>query len=183
MSQFTIKGLPPYEILLTRSKISRKISELAIKTHQKYKNKIPVVIVVLKGAAPFAHQIMDKWNRLGQAYSPEYMKITSYDGTETTGKPVVVLDVSDSAISGKDVLVIEDIVDTGITLNILLNHLKKKGAGTVRVLALLSKPERRKIKVDIDFCGFKIPNKYVVGFGLDMDDRFRWLPNIIALKG
>ena len=106
------------------------------------------------------------------------MQLSSYEGENTTGTIKLKKDIDFSEIKGKDVLIIEDIVDTGITLNYTLEHIKKAGANSVKVCTLLNKPSRRKIKVPIDYVGFEIENQFVLGYGMDYDQLYRNLPYI-----
>ena len=120
----------------------------------------------------------DLTREIGGKIYLEFMQLSSYEGENTTGTIKLKKDIDFSEIKGKDVLIIEDIVDTGITLNYTLEHIKKAGANSVKVCTLLNKPSRRKIKVPIDYVGFEIENKFVLGYGMDYDQLYRNLPYI-----
>ncbi|HEV2765449.1 MAG TPA: hypoxanthine phosphoribosyltransferase, partial [Pyrinomonadaceae bacterium] len=138
-----------------------------------------LLICVLKGALLFAGDLM---RATDLRLNLEFMAISSYGaGTRSSGEVKIVKDL-DVPIEGRDILVVEDIVDTGLTLNYLLANLKSRGARTVKLAALLDKWERREREVPIDYLGFKIPDAFVVGYGLDFAERYRNLPYIAVLK-
>ena len=112
----------------------------------------------------------------------EFITISSYQGENTTGEVTLLTDLRES-IEGKDVLVVEDIIDTGISMKYLLEHLRAKNPRTLKVCALANKPERRQVEVPIDYIGFNIPNKYIVGFGFDIDNNYRNIPYVAYLEG
>src|SRR5947209_2643831 len=141
--------------------------------------KNPLLIGVLKGACVFLSDIM---RAVDLSLAVEFMAISSYgSGTRTSGEVRIIKDL-DVAIEGRDILVVEDIVDTGLTLSYLLANLRSRGAQSVKLVALLDKFERREKEVPIDYLGFKIPDKFVVGYGLDFAERYRNLPFIAVLK-
>ena len=142
---------------------------------ENYKEKSITAICLLKGSLFFT---ADLTREIGGKIYLEFMQLSSYEGENTTGTIKLKKDIDFSEIKGKDVLIIEDIVDTGITLNYTLEHIKKAGANSVKVCTLLNKPSRRKIKVPIDYVGFEIENQFVLGYGMDYDQLYRNLPYI-----
>jgi hypoxanthine phosphoribosyltransferase len=176
MSEFTNPNL---EVLITTEQLQRRISELGAEIARDYAGKNPLLIGVLKGACTFLSDLMRAADiQLGI----EFMAISSYGASMRTSGEVRILKDLDVAIEGRHILVVEDIVDTGLTLNYLLANLKSRGAATVKLAALLDKFERREKEVPIDYLGFQIPDKFVVGYGLDFAERYRNLPFIGVVK-
>lgn len=162
--------------LIRKEELDKRIEELAALIDADYKGKEIVAICVLNGAVYFGTELTLK---MKTKMKMEFVKISSYEGTESTGKIVKQLDIPKEKVEGKDVLIIEDIVDTGISMNYLLEHLKQKNPNSLKVCVLLSKPSRREVEVPIDYLGFEIPNKFVVGYGFDDEDGFnRNLPYV-----
>ncbi len=140
----------------------------------------PLLVGVLKGAFVF---MADLIRALDMPLTLDFVRVSTYGRrTESSGKPRLVQGVR-SPIKGQHILVVEDIVDTGITTNYLLDYLRQKGAASVKLCALLSKPARRQVEVSVDYLGFTIPDAFVVGYGLDFDQRYRNLPDICVLEG
>ena len=139
----------------------------------------PLMIGVLKGACTFLSDLM---RAADIPLGVEFMAISSYGAEMRTSGEVRILKDLDVAIEGRHILVVEDIVDTGLTLSYLLANLKSRGAASVKLAALLDKYERRQKEVPIDYLGFKIPDKFVVGYGLDFAERYRNLPYIAVVK-
>jgi len=166
-------------ILLTREEIEAKVSELAAEIRRDYLGKHPILICVLKGSFMF---IADLIRRLNFPLEVEFVQLSSYGrGKESSGKIKVVYGIR-SSIKGRDVLVIEDIVDTGNTASFLLDYLRKKKPASLRLCALTDKPSRHQVPVTIDYLGFTVPDKFIVGYGIDWDEKFRYLPDIYALE-
>lgn len=163
------------KVLISKEQIENRVKELAKQIRKDYKEKSITVICLLKGSLFFT---ADLTREIGGKIYLEFMQLSSYEGENTTGTIKLKKDIDFSEIKGKDVLIIEDIVDTGITLNYTLEHIKKAGANSVKVCTLLNKPSRRKIKVPIDYVGFEIENKFVLGYGMDYDQLYRNLPYI-----
>lgn len=163
------------KVLISKEQIENRVKELAKQIRKDYKEKTITAICLLKGSLFFT---ADLTREIGGKIYLEFMQLSSYEGENTTGTIKLKKDIDFSEIKGKDVLIIEDIVDTGITLNYTLEHIKKAGANSVKVCTLLNKPSRRKIKVPIDYVGFKIENKFVLGYGMDYDQLYRNLPYI-----
>ena len=163
------------KVLISKEQIENRVKELAKQIRKDYKEKTITAICLLKGSLFFT---ADLTREIGGKIYLEFMQLSSYEGENTTGTIKLKKDIDFSEIKGKDVLIIEDIVDTGITVNYTLQHIKKAGANSVKVCTLLNKPSRRKIKVPIDYVGFEIENKFVLGYGLDYDEKYRNLPYI-----
>src|SRR5687768_12726747 len=176
MSEFSNPNL---ETLFTAEAISHRIRELGADIARDYAGRNPLLIGVLKGACTFLSDLM---RAIDMPLAIEFMAISSYGAsTRTSGEVRIVKDL-DVPIEGRDILVVEDIVDTGLTLSYMLANLKSRGATSVRLVALLDKYERRERDVEINYIGFKIPDAFVVGYGLDFAERYRNLPYIAVLK-
>jgi hypoxanthine phosphoribosyltransferase len=158
--------------LLLPEQIHQRIRELASEIRSEYAGKHPVLVGVLKGAFVF---LADLVRELRFPLQCDFVKLSSYGGsTETSGQVRLELDTS-IPLAGRHVLVVEDIVDTGLTTAWLLAHLRKKQPASLRVCALLDKPARRRVEVTIDFVGFRIPDQFVVGYGIDWAEAYREL--------
>lgn len=167
------------EILFSQEVILRKVDELAKEINEQYKDKRPVIIGVLKGAFIF---LSDLIRRLDFPCVVDFIRLASYgSGTESTGQIKITKDL-EIDIAGKDVLVVEDIVDTGITLDFLVKKLKEKEPLSVKVCVLLDKRERRKVPFKPDFVGFPIEDRFVVGYGLDYGEEGRSWRDIYMLN-
>jgi hypoxanthine phosphoribosyltransferase len=170
---------PNLETLFSAEQIGLRIAELGVEIARDYEGKNPLLIGVLKGACIF---ISDLLRAIDLKLGIEFMAISSYgSSTRTSGEVRIVKDL-DVAIEGRDILVVEDIVDTGLTLSYMLANLKSRGATSVKLVALLDKHERRERDVEINYLGFQIPDAFVVGYGLDFAERYRNLPYIAVLK-
>ncbi|MBA3851918.1 MAG: hypoxanthine phosphoribosyltransferase [Chloroflexi bacterium] len=168
------------EVLITGEQIEAKVGELGVQLSTDYAGHDLVLVSVLKGALPFMADLMRAMTIPVQV---DLMEVSSYGGTatETSGLVRILKDLS-SSIEGKDVLIVEDIIDTGLTLNYLLRYLRGKNPRSLRICALLDKPARRLVEIDIDYRGFTIPDQFVVGYGLDYGEFYRNLPFIGVLK-
>jgi hypoxanthine phosphoribosyltransferase len=167
------------EVLLDEPAIQRRVRELAIELTADYADRDPVLVSVLKGSLVFLADLM---RGMEMPVSIDLMEVSSYgSGTETSGQVRIIKDLS-KPIEGRHVIVVEDIIDTGLTLNYLLRYLADKGPASVRVVCLLDKPARRMAEIQIDYRGFSIPDRFVIGYGLDYDERYRNLPYIGVLK-
>ena len=175
-SEFSHPNLDP---LFSAEQIQTRISEIGAEITRDYAGRNPLLIGVLKGACVFLSDLM---RAIDLPLGVEFMAISSYGShTRTSGEVRIVKDL-DVPIEGRDILVVEDIVDTGLTLSYLIANLRRRGAQTVRLVALLDKHERREQLVQIDYIGFKIPDAFVVAYGLDFAERYRNLPYIATLK-
>ena len=170
------------KILITEQQIVSCVKRIAREIEQTYAgdtNRI-LMVGILKGSVAFLADLM-KEVRL--PLEMDFMKLSSYGrGTESAGQVTVKADLSNPNITDCDILVVEDILDTGNTLHWLLPHLRQRGARSVRVCALLNKPARRQVEVPLDFVGFDIPDEFVVGYGLDFNEKYRNMPCIGVLK-
>lgn len=167
--------------LIDEQKINQRITELANKINEDYKGKEFILVSILKGSIFFTVELAKKLNNPNVKL--EFMKVSSYNNkTISSGKIKLQLDVLKKDIKGKDIIVIEDIVDTGNTLAYLIEHLKDKEPNSIKLCTLLDKPERRKTQVKVDYVGFTIPNEFVVGYGLDTGGYYRCLPYVGCLK-
>jgi len=176
MSEFSN---PNIAILISEEQIRDRIKELGSQITRDYAGKNPLLIGVLKGACFF---LSDLLRAVDTRLSIEFMAISSYGSSTRTSGEVRIMKDLDVPIEGRDILVIEDIVDTGLTLSYLLANLESRGAASVKLAALLDKFERREKEVKIDYLGFQIPDEFVVGYGLDFAERYRNLPYIGVLK-
>lgn len=164
------------KVLIAEETIQKRINELAIEISKDYKNEEIVLICILKGSTYFAIDLSKKL--INNDVILDFMKVSSYgNNLETTGKINFSLDTSID-IKNKNVIIVEDIIDTGLTLNYLYNYLKNKDPKTLKICTLLDKKGRRKENINIDYTGFKIDNKFVVGYGLDFDEKYRNLSYI-----
>jgi hypoxanthine phosphoribosyltransferase len=167
------------EILLDEGTILRRVQELATKLTADYVDRDPVLVSVLKGSLVFLADLM---RGMEMPMSIDLMEVSSYgSGTESSGQVRIIKDLS-KPIEGRHVIVVEDIIDTGLTLNYLLKYLGDKGPASVKVVCLLDKPARRLAEIPIDYRGFTIPDRFVIGYGLDYDERYRNLPYVGVLK-
>ena len=175
-SEFSNPNLKP---LISAEDIQARIAELGLEITRDYADRNPLLIGVLKGACLFLSDLMRAVDlRLGV----EFMAISSYGAAMRSSGEVRIVKDLDVPIEGRDILVVEDIVDTGLTLSYLLANLRSRGATSVKLAALLDKPERRQREVEINYRGFSIPDEFVVGYGLDFAERYRNLPYIAVLK-
>jgi hypoxanthine phosphoribosyltransferase len=161
-----------YRILISEAQLRARIAELGARITGDYAGKKPVVIGVLKGSFVF---LADLVRSIDLPLKVDFIGITSYEGTESTGVVRITQDLSRS-VDGKDVLLVEDIVDTGLSMRYLLDNLATRHPASVKVCALLEKPARARVKVPIDYRGFEIEDVFVVGYGLDHDGVGRNLP-------
>ena len=167
------------KVLLTREEIAEKVRELGKQITLDYAGKKPVLVCILKGASVF---FADLIREIELPLTLDFMAISSYGSATKTSGVVRILKDLDNDILGKDVIVVEDIVDTGITLSYLSKILMQRGASSLRIATLLDKPARRKVKdLKVDYMCFDIPDAFVVGYGLDYDQTYRNLPDIGVL--
>ena len=168
------------QILLSEETIRRRVEELGKLLTEEYAGKDPVVVGVLKGVVVF---YSDMIRQIKVPCQMDFMWLSSYSGTNSTGELIVRRDVSVD-IKDRHVLILEDIYDTGTSLDFTYRHLMSKGPASLKICTLLDKPERRKpgISLKPDYVGFTIPNEFVVGYGLDYNEHFRNLPYVGVLK-
>ena len=175
-SEFTNPNL---EVLLSQQALQQRIQELGAEITRDYAGLNPLLIGVLKGACFF---LSDLLRVIDTRLSIEFMAISSYGSSTRTSGEVRIMKDLDVPIEGRHILVVEDIVDTGLTLSYLLANLESRGAASVKLAALLDKFERREKDVNIDYLGFQIPDAFVVGYGLDYAERYRNLPYVGVLR-
>lgn len=168
------------KVLVTQEEIVKRSAELGALITEDYKkdNEVPLVVALLKGSVPFLAEII---KHIDLDIQFDFMDVSSYQGTQSIGDIRIDKDL-DCSVKGLSILLVEDIVDTGRTLKEVIGLLKNKGAKDVKVVSLLDKPDRRVVDIEADYVGFKIPNEFVVGFGLDYDQKYRNLPFIGVLK-
>ncbi|SCN23146.1 Hypoxanthine-guanine phosphoribosyltransferase [Clostridium sp. N3C] len=167
------------EILLDEEKLKEKINELGAQISKDYENQELVLIGVLKGSVMFMSDLM---KRITIPCCMDFMAVSSYgNSTETSGVVRILKDL-DYDIEGKDVLIVEDIIDSGITLKYLIEYLKARKPSSIEVVCLLNKPERRRVDIDVKYQGFEVPDSFLVGYGLDYAEKYRNLPYIGILK-
>lgn len=161
------------EVLISREKVETRIEELAKEIEKDYTGKNLVCVGLLKGSVMFMSDLIKAINL---DLRIDFMKVSSYgSGTDSTGVVKILKDV-DVDLAGKDVLIVEDIIDTGLTIVNVKDFLAKKNPNSIRVCTLLDKPSRRKVEVKGEYVGFEIPDEFVVGYGLDLDEKYRNIP-------
>ncbi len=166
-------------ILLSPEQIATRVAEMGAQISHDYEGKDPVFIAVLVGAAIFSADLL---RQITIPCSLDFMAISSY-GKETRSSGVVrVMKDLDESIESRHVIIVEDIIDTGLTLNYLLDNIRNRNVASVRVAALLDKPSRRLTKVDVDYIGFEVPDEFVIGYGLDFAQRYRNFPYVGVLR-
>jgi hypoxanthine phosphoribosyltransferase len=167
------------EILLSEEQLHQRIAELGAQLAADYAGRTPILVSVLKGSIIF---LADLIRSTPIPLSLDLMEVSSYgSGTETSGQVRILKDLS-SSIEGRDVVVVEDIIDTGLTLNYLLRYLGERHPSSIRICCLLDKPARRLADIEIAYRGFTIPDRFVVGYGLDYAERYRNLPFVGVLR-
>lgn len=161
-------------ILINKSKLEKRIEELGKQIEKDYEGKEIVFIGILKGSVMFMSELA---KNVKSSVVLDFMDVSSYEGTESTGKIKINKDIRDS-IEGKDVVIVEDIIDTGRTLTYVREYLKQKNPNSIKIATMLSKPSRRVMELNVDYIGFAIEDKFVVGYGLDYNEKYRNLPYI-----
>lgn len=174
-----VLGKDIQKVLLTEDQIKQRIKELAEKISLDYKEKQPLLVCILNGASIFYVNLLSE---MDIPLTMNFMRISSYGGaTESSGTVRILYDLEED-ITDKDVIIVEDIIDSGNTLFKLTNTLKKRGAASIKTCCLLDKPSRRQVDIDADYVGFVVPDEFLVGFGLDYDGLYRNLKFIGTLK-
>ena len=167
------------EILVQADELQHRVRQLGAEITRDYADKEPLLICVLKGAVFFLSDLM---RHIDLACEVDFMAVASYGSATQSSGVVRILKDLDASIEGRDVLIVEDIVDSGLTLQYLLRNLGARDPATLEVCTLLTKPERRKVQLEPKYVGFDIPNKFAIGYGLDVDEKFRHLPYVAALR-
>jgi hypoxanthine phosphoribosyltransferase len=167
-------------VLLSEGQIAAKVAELGRRISEDYAGRQVTLVSVLKGSLPFMADLM---RQMSIPLRIDLMEVSSYGGTatESSGLVRILKDLS-SSIDGSDVLIVEDIIDTGLTLNYLLRYLRGKNPNSLRICTLLDKPARRLVEIPIDYVGFTIPDQFVVGYGLDYGELYRNLRFVGVLR-
>mgnify|MGYP000332298495 CR=1 FL=1 len=166
-------------VLLTEEEVDKRINEVAEQINKDYAGKSVHLICILKGGVFFTCELA---KRLNMPVSMDFMSVSSYGaGTVSSGVVRIIKDL-DEPLEGKNVLIVEDIIDSGNTLSRLVPMLQERGPKDLRICTLLSKPERREVEIDVAYNGFEIPDKFVVGYGLDYDQHYRNLPYVGVIE-
>lgn len=167
------------EVLISEHEIKEKVTELAAILKEEYQDKHPLIVGILKGSFVF---MADLIRSMGIPVEIDFVQLSSYGAARESSGKIKVGHRLKTPIKGRDVLVVEDIVDTGLTIRFLLNYLKRKRPASLRLCALFDKPSRRVVDVPIDYLGFTIPDAFVVGYGLDWNERFRYLQDLCIVS-
>jgi len=170
---------PEPHILFRREEIEATVKRLAAKIKQDYQGKHPLLLGILKGSFMF---MADLIRLLNFPLEVEFIRLSSYSGSQESSGRIKVVQGLRSPVKGRNVLVIEDIVDTGLTISFLLDYLWKRKPASLKLCALTDKPSRRQVPVTINYLGVTVPNKFIVGYGIDWDEQFRNLPDICVLE-
>ena len=166
-------------VLFSRDEIEATVKRLADEISKDYEGKYPLLIGILKGSFMF---MADLIRHLDFPLEVEFIGLSSYGRSRETSGRIKVVQGLRSSVKGRDVVVIEDIVDTGLTIAFLLDYLRKKKSASLKLCALTDKSSRRQVPVTIDYLGFTVPDKFIVGYGLDWGEKFRNLPDICVLE-
>lgn len=167
------------KILVSEEEIQAKCKELGAQLTEEYKGKFPLAIGVLKGALPFMSDIL---RHMETHLEMDFMDVSSYDGgTSSTGEVKILKDLN-TKVEGRDIIIVEDIIDSGLTLSYLVDLFKYRKANSIKIVTLLDKPSGRTAKIQADLIGFEVPDEFVVGYGLDYAEKYRNLSYIGVLK-
>jgi hypoxanthine phosphoribosyltransferase len=170
---------PIGEVLVSEEDLQRRVAELGAEISGDYADRTPLLVAILKGAVPFLADLM---RNLSIDCELDFMAVSSYGSSTDSSGVVRILKDLDAPIAGRDVLIVEDIIDSGLTLHYLLRTLQARGPESIEVCALLTKPERRRVDLPVRYVGFEIPNRFAIGYGLDHAERFRNLSYVAALR-
>jgi len=167
------------EVLISENELQAKIKELGETLSRDYQDKSPLMVCVLKGAVLFMSDLIREMKIPVQM---DFMAVSSYGAsTESSGVVRIIKDL-DTTIEGRDIIIVEDIIDSGLTLSYLIDLLNRRNINSIKIITLLDKPHRRTVNLKPDYCGFTIPDEFVVGYGLDYAEKYRNLPYIGVLK-
>lgn len=166
------------KVLVSEQGIKDRAAVLGKQITDDYQGKSPLLVALLRGSVPFLAELV-KHIDLDIQY--DFMDVSSYEGTESIGDIKIIKDL-DTSVKGADILLVEDIVDTGKTIETVKKLLLNKGASSVKIATLLDKPSRRTVDMQADYIGFEVENEFVVGFGMDFDQRYRCIPYVGVLK-
>jgi len=170
---------PQRKILISRGEIAKAVDRLASEIKRDYQGKQPLLIGILKGSFVF---MADLIRQLDLPLELDFVRLSSYGAARESSGKVRIIQGLNTPIKDRDVLVVEDIVDTGITTSFLLDYLRKRKPASLKLCALTDKPSRHKVPVSIDYLGFTVPDEFIVGYGIDCDEKFRYLPDIYTLE-
>ena len=165
--------------LISRAEIEVAVRRLAAELNRDYRDRNPLLVGILKGSFVF---MADLVRYLEFPLDIDFARVSSYGSARETSGRVAVLFGPGSSVKGRDVLVVEDIIDTGLSVSHFIRYLRRKHPASIRLCALVDKPARRRVPVNIDYLGFTVPDKFLVGCGLDWDEKYRNLPDICALE-
>ena len=166
-------------ILFSEEQLQTRIAELGAQITEDFRDKEPLFVGVLKGCFVF---MADLLRSVDMYCTMDFMAVSSYgDGTERSGRVRIIKDL-DTIIQNKHVILVEDVLDSGITLHYLIQLLRQRQPASLRLVTLLDKPARRRAQVDVDYCGFQVPDAFLVGYGLDYGEKYRNLPDVCILK-
>ncbi|HEY0221499.1 hypoxanthine phosphoribosyltransferase [Lactovum miscens] len=166
------------KVLITEEEITIRSKEIGAQLTKDFEGKTPLILGILRGSIPFLAELV---KRIDIHVEMDFMAVSSYHGgTKTSGEVKMIMDL-DTPVNGRDIIIVEDIIDTGLTLKYLKELLEHRGA-KVTIVTMLDKKEGRKVEIEADYTGFPIPNEFVVGFGLDYDEKYRNLPYVGVLK-
>lgn len=167
------------KILITREQISQRCAELGKELTEEYAGKTPLIVGVLTGAVPFMADII---REMDCHLEMDFMDVSSYGNAMVSSGEVKIVKDLNTSLEGRDILVVEDIIDSGRTLAYLVDLFKYRKAASVKIVTLLDKPEGRVVDIKADYVGFDVPNEFVVGYGLDFEQKYRNLPYVGVLK-
>ncbi len=166
-------------VFITQDEIKEKVNELAARIRQDYLNKNPLLVGALKGSFVFMSDLV---RVLDMPLEVDFVSVSSYGaGKDSSGRIELRQDLKTPA-ENRDILLVEDIIDTGLTMSFLLDQLRLRNPTSLRICSLLDKPSRRQTPINIDYQGFVVPDKFIVGYGLDFDEQYRYLPDICCLE-
>ncbi len=167
------------EVLISKEQLEKRVSELGAQISKDYEGKTILLIGILKGSVPFMADLM---RHIDGDVEIDFMSVSSYGSSTKSSGVVRIIKDLDKSIEGKHVIIVEDIVDSGLTLSYLKSHLLSRNPASLKVCTMLDKPARRKVEFTPDYCGFEIEDKFIVGYGLDFNQKFRHLPYISWIK-
>lgn len=167
------------EVLISQKEIENRVAELGEQISRDYEGKELLLIGILKGSVIFMADLM---RAIRLDLEMDFMSVSSYGGATSSSGVVRILKDLDEDIRGKNVLIVEDIIDTGLTLSYIKEYLEKRGPQSLRIVTLLDKPARRKVNLAVDYVGFEVEDKFIVGYGLDIDQKYRNLPYVSWIR-
>jgi hypoxanthine phosphoribosyltransferase len=167
------------KVLIPQDEIRQTITRIASEIRQDYKDKQPVMISILKGSFIF---LADLVRQINMPVQVEFIRLSSYGAQTETSGTVTIMHGLKTDIKGKDIIIVEDIVDTGLTMMAVIDYMKKKKPASIRICALTDKPSRRRVSLEVDYIGFTVPDLFLVGYGLDWNEQYRYLNDICVLE-